>query len=350
VSAQWLYWVTSGQHIPALATTAPPGTPVGSAGTLGNPQTTVLYGDQRANNNFRNGFMVTAGFWLNEQQTCGIEGNFFFLGNSNQGATFSSTGGQIISRPFVNALTGLQDVELVSYPGVLAGSTSSRVSNSVLGAGVNGISNLCCSPCGRLDLIYGYQYLNIADEVLIRENLTALPGSNVPAGTNYLIEDRFRTSNNFHGGMIGLSGERRFGAFFVGGRASVALGVNYQIIDIDGSTTITPPGGTPQTFPGGLYTQTSNIGHYTRTAFAVMPQVGLRVGAQLTPHARVFVGYNFLYLSNVVRAGDQIDTRVNPNFLPPATAPVAGPQLPAFTPKTTDFWIHGISVGFEYRF
>src|SRR5439155_25542645 len=113
------------------------------------------------------------------------------------------------SRPFVNALTGLQDVELVSYPGVVAGATTSRVSNSVLGAGVNGISNLCCTPCGRLDLIYGYQYLNIADEVLIRESLTALPGSNVPAGTTYLIEDRFRTSNNFHDGLIGLSRERR---------------------------------------------------------------------------------------------------------------------------------------------
>ena len=29
---------------------------------------------------------------------------------------------------------------------------------------------------------------------------------------------------------------------------------------------------------------------------------------------------------------------------------VAGPQLPAFTPKTTDLWMQGVSLGLEYRF
>jgi hypothetical protein len=31
------------------------------------------------------------------------------------------------------------------------------------------------------------------------------------------------------------------------------------------------------------------------------------VGCEITGHLRLFVGYNLLYLSNVVRAADQID-------------------------------------------
>jgi hypothetical protein len=351
VGFEWLYWVTSGQTTPDAVTTAPAGTPRAVAGALGQPTTSTLFGGNRLNNDFRNGFRVYAGAWLNDAQTLGIEGDFFFLGDSRQGFAALSDGSQIITRPFVDAVTGAPTVELVSFPNVLAGRTSVDSKSSLLGAGVNGLFNLCCAPCGRLDFLLGYRYLNLVDQLTFREQLLSLPGqAAVPAGTQYSIQDRFTTRNNFHGGLIGLGGEWRFGHFFVGGRAAVSLGVNRQTTDIDGRTIITPPGGVPQVFAGGLYAQPSNIGHYDRSAFAVLPEAGLRVGVQLTDFARAYVGYNFLYLSNVQRAGDQVDPTVNPNFLPPRAAVVAGPARPAYTPKTTDFWAHGISVGLELRF
>lgn len=349
-SGQWLFWATSGQPLPVLATAAPAGTDRSLAGVAGLPTTTNLFGGVRANKDFRNGYRLNAGWWCDDCRTCGIEGDFFFLGNSLNRFAAASDGSQILTRPFVNALTGRPDVELVSSPGVVAGAVTSEVRNSLIGGGVNGICNLCGTPCGRLDFLIGYRYWNVSDSVQINENLTALANQTaVPAGTRFQITDRFATSNNFHGGMIGLSGEKQRGRWFVGGRASVALGVNSQTIDISGSTVITPPGGTPTSYPGGLLTQPSNIGHYTRSAFAVVPEVGVRAGAQITEHARVFVGYNFLYMSNVVRAGDQIDLRVNPNQLPPNNG-LGGPALPAFTPKTTDFWAQGISLGLELRY
>jgi hypothetical protein len=136
---------------------------------------------------------------------------------------------------------------------------------------------------------------------------------------------------------------------FVGLRASVTLGGNQQITDVEGRTVITPPGGPPQAFPGGLLALPSNIGHSERTMFAVMPQVGLRAGVQLTDYVRAYVGYDYLYLSNVLRAGDQVDLRVNPNLLPPAR-PVPGPALPAFPSRSTDFWLQGVSAGLQVRF
>ena len=351
VGFEWLYWVTSGQNLPVVVTTAPVGTARAVAGAVGQPTTSTLYGGNRVNNDFRNGFRVYAGMWLNDDQTVGVEGDFFFLGNSNQGFAAVGNGTPIISRPFVNAVTGRPDIELVSFPNVLAGLTSVDAKNSLLGAGVNGLFNVSCDPCARVDLLAGYRYINLVDQLTFREQLVTLPGQTlVPAGTRYSIQDRFTTRNNFHGGLMGVSGEWRFGHYFVGGRAAVSLGVNRQSTNIDGRTIITTPGGVSQTFAGGLYTQPSNIGSYERSAFAVLPEVGFRFGVQLTDFARAYAGYNFLYLSNVQRAGDQVDQRVNPNFLPPRAAVVTGPALPAYTPKTTDFWAQGVSVGLELRF
>ena len=351
VGFEWLYWVTSGQGTPALVTTAPVGTPRAVAGVLGQPTTATLFGGNRVNSDFRNGFRVTAGTWLNDAQTFGLEGNFFFLARSRQQFAAASDGSQVITRPFINALSGTGDTELVSFPGVVAGRVRADPRNTLLGAGANAIANLFCDPCGRLDFLIGYRYLNLVDRLTAEENLTALAGQTAaPAGTQYTILDQFTTRNNFHGGLLGLGGEWRFGHFYLGGRTGVSLGVNRQTTSIDGTTVLTPPGGAPQAFSGGLLAQPSNIGHTERSVFAVMPEVNLRFGVQVTEMARAFVGYDFLYLSNVLRAGDQIDPRVNPNFLPPRAIPVAGPAVPAYSPRTTDFWAQGVSVGLELRF
>jgi hypothetical protein len=357
IDAGYILWTARGQNLPPLVTTAPAGTPRADAagtpiaGALGQPGTGILFPTGRTNTNWRSGFYLNAGYWFDKCQTCGIEGNFFFLGNSTDRFSAASPGETIIARPFFNTQTGLPDTQLVSFPNVLNGSIDVRATNKVIGGGPNFVKNLCCGPCGRFDLLLGYTYLNVTDEVVIRENLTSLPGqTNVTPGTNFLVEDRFRTSNNFHGGNIGFAAERRWSHWYVGVRAGVGIGVNHQVIDISGSTTITPPGGPSQTFPGGLLTQPSNIGHYTRDRFAVLPWIGGRIGCQLTDRTRVYVGYDFLALSNAVRAGEQIDLRVNPTQIPPRTAGTTGTAFPQFDPRESTFWVQGIRFGAEFRF
>ena len=82
-------------------------------------------------------------------------------------------------------------------------------------------------------------------------------------------------------------------------------------------------------FAGGLLALPgANIGRYTQSKFAVVPEAGVKIGYHLTPNLRLAVGYNFLYLSSVLRPGDQIDTGLDvtriPNFpLPGDYRPVA---------------------------
>jgi len=342
---EWLYWAGSGQSLPPLVTVSPPGTPRGAAGVLGQPTTLTQFGGSRANNDFRDGFRYTGGWWTDDARTTGYELDFFFLSRSREAFAASSDGSAVIARPFFDAAAGVPAAELVSFPGVLAGSVTADATSRVIGGGVSRLSNLCCDPCGRVDLILGFRYLHVGDAVSVTENLTALGvASRVTPGTTFVVNDRFATSNDFYGGVIGVSGERRYGSFFVGGKVSVALGGVVQTTTIEGSTVI---GGIAQS--GGLLAQPSNIGTYRRTAFAVVPEVGLRAGFQVTECARVYGGYNFLYLSNVARAGDQIDPAVNPALLPPR-GNVPSPAVPAFPDRTTDFWLQGVNLGVEFRF
>jgi len=352
VSAEWLYWATSGNPLPPLVTTSPPGTAQPIAGVLGaGPNTLVLFGGRNYDGDIRSGFRTQVVYWLDECQQCGLSGDFFFLGRAQ--SSFAGAGpNNVLARPFTNAITGLPDAELVSLPGVLNGGVAVDTYTDVIGGGAGVIHNLCCNPCvGRVDLTLGYRYLRLTDDLTVWENLSAREGSAAAVGTTFQIRDHFRARNDFHGGVIGLSGERRFDRFFVSGWASVALGVSHQVLTVDGSTVVTgPTGAVTAVGPGGLLTAPSNIGEYERNDFAVLPEAGVRLGYQVAPRMRAYVGYTFLYLSKVTRSGDMIDTRVNPNQLTPAITPVTGPALPAFDPRTRDFWAQGVSVGVQFLF
>ena len=127
----------------------------------------------------------------------------------------------------------------------------------------------------------------------------------------------------------------------------LGLGMTQQVVDISGSTQVIGPGGY-QFFPQGFYAGPTNIGLYTRNVFSVVPEMGLNLGYQLTDHVRLFAGYNFLYWSNVVRPGSQINPVINPNLLPNGTG--VGPAQPSFAFNGSSFWVQGVTFGIELRF
>ena len=111
---------------------------------------------------------------------------------------------------------------------------------------------------------------------------------------------------------------------------------------------------TRSSFSGGYFAQPTNIGSRTRTVFAVVPEVGINVGYQITPWASVFAGYTFVYTNNVVRATQQVNGSINPTGRPAFTgnppSPLTGPAQPSFKFNSSDFWAQGITVGLACRF
>jgi Putative beta barrel porin-7 (BBP7) len=108
----------------------------------------------------------------------------------------------------------------------------------------------------------------------------------------------------YFGGLdLGLTGEFRRGPWTLEWLSKVAVGPSRGAVDVSGATTATVPGFAPQTSAGGLLALSSNSGHFDRNRVAVVPELGVKLGYQLTLHFRATVGYDFLYWNNVVRRG-----------------------------------------------
>jgi hypothetical protein len=173
-----------------------------------------------------------------------------------------------------------------------------------------------------------------------------------PAGTLITVSDQFKALNQFVGPQVGLAGEWQFGNMTFGLRGTVAAGATFQKVEINGSSGSAFPGGATVSAPGGVLALPSNIGTHDRTAFSILPEVGATIGYQVMENLRLFAGYNVMSWTNVARAGEQINRNVNGTFIPdPTTGTAAGTGAPAptFSHHDSSFWVHGWSLGVEWR-
>ncbi|MFK8115305.1 MAG: BBP7 family outer membrane beta-barrel protein [Rubripirellula sp.] len=364
VSFEYLSWWQDGMTLPPLVTTSgDPNVARGQAGVLGSPTTQILFGgnNHTLDDSFDGG-RLRFGVWLDRCHTWGVGAELFNIGQESEDFVLNSTGNPILARPFFNTLTGLEDSELVAFPNVVSGAVGVRATSELEGASINLRYLRCCNEgcsswlfcgcaehyCSRTEAMFGWRHLDLTESVQITENLvstdTANPGS-------FDILDRFDTRNQFDGVDVGWMYRRTRGFWTFDSLLRLAVGNTRQTVTINGQTTINDPNNTPtvQTLPGGLLTQTSNIGTYKQDEFTVVPEFNANVGYQLTDHLRATLGYTFIYWSNVVRPGEHISRDLNPNLLPPPADPLVGAQRPGFEFDTTDYWVQGISFGGEYR-
>ena len=259
-----------------------------------------------------------------------------------------------------------------------SGSVHLDSSGSFQAFDLNSFINVVNNGVWRMDLLVGFRYAQLNEDLGLETNVTHTQntlttfepalGLGVPSISNVSVVtsnrvDQYSTRNSFYGGQIGAENEFRFGplSLFVGGQ--VAFGTMSQVVDINGfsnfttysSITPTTPislAGIPLTIPtgappvttktftqsaGGLFAQPNNMGNYQRNTFAVIPQGDFKVAYNITDSVTATIGYTFVYLSNVARAGDQLDHTVNSGLL--ATPPTATTTTTrSFAMQTTDFW------------
>jgi hypothetical protein len=365
VDAEYLLWWVKDARLPPLVTTgsAVP-TQIPPPGALGGPGTVGLFAGDGVDRDPFSGGRFTAGYWLDCGQTKGIEASYFFLGSRSNNFTSNSSGvpgSPVLARPFFDVSSGLPNSELIAFPGLASGAVGVHSTTRLQGPEANLICNLCCS-CGdcsdccqpargyRVDLIGGFRYLDLREGLGVVENSQVLPASPAFAGDNISAFDQFDTRNQFYGGQLGVRAEVRRNRLFANVTGKVALGDTHETVDINGATRITTPGGPAIVRPGGLLALPSNSGRFSRDEFSVVPEGSVNVGYQVTNNLRVYVGYTFLYWSDVVRPGDAIDLRVNSTGVPTSLAPPSGPAAPLFTFRSSDFWAQGIDFGVELRF
>jgi hypothetical protein len=354
-----------GAGLPPLVTTGPAvATQIPPPGALGGAGTAELFSGDGVDHDPFSGARFTAGYWLDCGQTKGIEVSYFFLGSrSNDFAAGSSgsPGSAVLTRPFFDVSTGLPNSELIGFPGLVNGAVGVHSTTGLQGPEANMICNLCCSCsdccncCGparsyRVDLIGGFRYLDLREGVGITEDSHVLATSPAFTGDNISSFDQFDTHDQFYGAQIGVRAEVQRNRLFANITGKVALGDTHQSVDISGATSLTTPGGATTVSPGGLLALPSNIGHYSRDEFSVVPEGSFNIGYQATNNLRFYVGYTILYWSGVARPDDAISLQVNSTRVPTSLVPPSGPAAPLFNFRSSDFWAQGVNFGVELLF
>jgi hypothetical protein len=345
-----LWWVKDG-HVPTLVTTGDATDAL--PGALGMNGTAVVVGGN-VDYEERSGARLEAGLWLDGAGTWGVDADYFFLGSRS--ARFSATAdgsaaSAVIARPFYDVLKSRQDASLVAYPGLIGGRVDVTASSFLQGAEVNLVSDLWHTEQGRFELLAGFRFLNLDEDLDIAEHDQVSAAAPVFPGDAIAVDDHFATRNYFYGGQLGLRGEYLWGRWALEAVGKVALGDTHEAVVITGATAITSPGGSAQSYGAGLLALPSNSGRFERDAFAVVPEVTLNVRYRVTNWLSVYAGYTFLYWSEVARPGDQVDAGVDRRQVPTSIlAGGGGATRPAFSFAGTDFWAQGINVGLEFRY
>ncbi|HXG12445.1 MAG TPA: BBP7 family outer membrane beta-barrel protein [Gemmataceae bacterium] len=350
-SAEYLLWWVKDGPLPLPLVTV--GDPADiDPGALGQPGTRILFGQRDLHYGSFAGGRLAVGSWLNKNRSIGLEGTLFLLERRSDTFRIQSdaAGAPLLAFPFINPTTGAPHAVLISEPAPgepLVGGVAIASSSRLWGAEASGGVTLVRMPCFSMGALGGFRYMDL-DEDLRLFNPTIDPA----AAVIEIARDRFETRNQFFGGQLGTWFGFRWRRFTLDLTGKCALGTTHQVLNISGAITQTGAGATtPGTFPGGVFTQPTNMGRFTRGQFTVLPQAQLRLGVNLLSNVQAYVGYDFLYWNNVIRPGEQVDRALNLTQSPIfGTGQLMGPARPTVLFNRSEFWAHGANFGVEVRY
>lgn len=374
--AEYLHWWVKDAplSVPLVST----GPDQNKEGFLINSNSTILYGapfapatggnDKQSFPGFSGG-RFTLGYWLDDAQRYAVEGRAFLLqsrtagfaaqgdANGNPGMrvpVFNNVpyapGGMVDTETGLNLVPQTEDGVPISLPDEVAGGV--RISNSLQfgGADLTGVISLFRGPSWEVSGLAGATFLQLSEAFNLRVNLTGVPTSAMFGGQSGWAVDEFKTRNRFYGATLGLRGRYSYGPVFVEGSGRVSFGASQEVLTVHGGYVDFGTQFASSSGPYGIFAMPANSGTFSQTHFAVAPEVQAKIGYDFTPSVAVTVGYDLLYISNVIRPGDQINRNIpkGQTFQQDGTA--ASLTSPAKLFKTTDFLAQGISVGMTFRF
>ena len=355
IHADYLYWkIQDAKKVLPLVvegTPAPDFTPI-----LDNPGSSVVLGDRHVDSKWRSGGRFTLGFICGDMCQVGVEASYFFLSKSGtEKSVFSdgSLGSSFLSIPFIDSNTGLESSFAIARPGLFSGNAKLKVSNSMQGAELYSLTHLPYLRGWSMNIFGGFRYLNFNEKLQFQtESLFINPGLNDVFSTS----DRFSVDNNFYGGSLGATALFKCQNILFSLKAKVGAGAIYQSTKVRGSFEINNYTGftNVQVFDGGYFALPSNSGTKRRPKFSVLPEVEINVGYEIIENLALNVGYNFLYVTNVLRAARQMDRHINPTGSPLYQETPNPVQVGASRPKShmrsAGLSVQGLNVGIVYVF
>ncbi len=338
------------QHVPSNQVHLTP-LPQGAAQTM--------YGNGIRHHAF-SGFRAEAGFWLNDNWAGEV--SFMQFESKNKGFRIDSEGEPSIGRHYIDLTNNSNPITYLIYArpqdpsnaanGRIRGYIDASSPIRLWGLDINARAHGYSVFADHCDWLVGFRYVDLRDGIFISDFTQFFDATGTIPGTSYLGEDRFYATNQFYGPQVGFNSMYEFGGVTLDVTGKIAMGGVRQKVAINGITTERDGNGVlVNTVPGDVLTQSTNIGSYSRSRFAFVPELLVKLGYNVGQHVNVSVGYNILAVTSVVRAGGVIDEGVNPNVSPYlGAAGQSDARRPGFNFHGTDFWAQGLTLGFAVKY
>lgn len=299
----------------------------------------TLFGHQRLDAGGFSGLRLRLGLAPTASGEPGVEVGGLTLPRSHDLNTFS---GPALLLPFLD--TSRAPPREGGLP--VAGTVSVASQTEVYGLHLVAANRVYCDGAFELDVLAGGRSFFVSDTL-------SLTADSASGADRFRTFDRFLTRNYFFAAQGGARAGWAYERFEARARFDVALGVVANSLRVSGQT-VRPasavaarPG--PAVVNGGVFSLGS-LGVSREARVAVLPELSLDVGVRLNDAVCLRLGYNFLYFSDVRRAGDQVPRGVNARALPVAGGDFNNPPAAAPIFRRTDLTIHGLNVGVELRF
>ncbi len=301
--------------------------------------------------NARSGFRLTGGVWFDDSHCCGFEASFLFLDLKRSFSSFST---QDVFQAGVTNLPARIVTNLpIDGPGdldpgdLLTSITTGTSYFRLWGVEANFRRTIWWIGGLSLDVLAGFRNLNLDETVTLTGDFTfmepspdeAAPGPEDGRTVHMSTVDLVECHNQFYGGQVGASFTWHCYHLTVDGFAKFAVGGLAQQITAGGQTfqsagLIEPSIGAPlvarpaTTLPGGILSSTP-LTTTNRTRVSVIPEARMSLGYQVTNNLNAFIGYNFIWWTNVAIPGDQSSTS---------------------TSGSRDIWFQGLDFGVLLKF
>jgi hypothetical protein len=271
----------------------------------------------------------------------------------------------VLARPIFATQLNTETVFLSAFPGLASGGINVSSSSNLWGMDFNfvghtGIIEYAEGELTNIQLVAGVRYVQLNEGLQVASTATSqsddfalfFKGSAFGPGSTTFVNDSFQTRNQFVGPQIGARLDWAIGPWFVNIAVKCAIGDMEETANISGISSLRDAAGNVMVAPGGILAVPSNSGSFNRNTFAFVPEGELTFGVEICDWLKIHVGYNIMYLSDVVRPGDLLNRFVDTRQVPTDFAynPAVSGGSPIFGFRTTDFWMQGINVGLTFTF
>ena len=300
----------------------------------------------------RSGFRLTAEGWMPDH-ILGFQASGFFIDMKRSfgtGATIDVGSVGLASVPPRVILNLPVDLPGDLDPGDLL--TSTFVGTTYFrawGAEANMLRNAGLIGGFRTYVLAGFRYLQIDETMHLNGDFTFQepnPDETVPPlsplengrTVHMTTIDDIEAHNQYYGAQVGAGFDWHWFRVTVDAVAKFGVGGLAQQVQSGGSTfqsagLLEAAPGAPlvlrpaNTLPGGLLSSTP-MTRNDRVRISVLPELRADLGYQVTNNIRGFVGYNFIWITNVAVIGDQSSTSVT---------------------GSRDLWLQGLDFGVQVR-